>query len=272
MPLRNGNGLCSLAECETYMLKKLLVKFPKTGKGKDTLEPGKDIWSAFRPCYIRAFKDAADFGVDTGAVIKGTKDATNDDFVTIDEFRVFNAYVCVYATMFDAFAKIDGGGAGRDANDDGRLEMGEWVKGYKNVGPFGFVAFRGIYDMKKKQAKEIFAAIDDNGGGIFLLDEFCTYIKEKEIAEDTTLGKCLNEEAPAPDREKLEAMQKEAEEKEAARIRKRDTPIMTTSFGLSICRGASKELLQFIEVFAPMAEKTEEAEEAREEGFVLADP
>ena len=64
MPLRNGNGLCSLAECETYMLKKLLVKFPKTGKGKDTLEPGKDIWSAFRPCYIRAFKDAADFGAE----------------------------------------------------------------------------------------------------------------------------------------------------------------------------------------------------------------
>ena len=71
---------------------------------------------------------------------------------------------------------------------------------------------------------------------------------------------------------KRRLMQKEAEEKEAARIRKRDTPIMTTSFGLSICRGASKELLQFIEVFAPMAEKTEEAEEAREEGFVLADP
>ena len=37
---------------------------------------------AFR-CYIRAFKDAADYGIDTGSIIAGTKGATNDDFVTV---------------------------------------------------------------------------------------------------------------------------------------------------------------------------------------------
>ena len=49
----NGNGLCSLAECETFLMKALVAKFPKTGKGKAMKEPGKDIWDAFRPCYIR---------------------------------------------------------------------------------------------------------------------------------------------------------------------------------------------------------------------------
>ena len=62
------------------------------------------------------------------------------------------------------------------------------------------------------------------------------------------------------------------EAKDAAAREKRDKVILQTSFGLKLCRGVSKELRQFIEVFAPMAEKTEEAEEARKEGFVLADP
>jgi hypothetical protein len=31
----NGNGLCSLAELETFVLKSLMTKYPKTGKGKN---------------------------------------------------------------------------------------------------------------------------------------------------------------------------------------------------------------------------------------------
>jgi hypothetical protein len=54
----NGNGLCSLAEIEGFVLKTLLAAHPKTGKGDDTKEPGRDIFDAFRPCYIRAFNDA----------------------------------------------------------------------------------------------------------------------------------------------------------------------------------------------------------------------
>ena len=64
----NGNGLCSLAELETWVLGVLVGKFPKTGKGKDMKEPGKDIWDAFRPCYLRSFKDAADYAKDDGTV------------------------------------------------------------------------------------------------------------------------------------------------------------------------------------------------------------
>jgi hypothetical protein len=114
----NGNGLCSLAELETFVLKRLTATFPRTGKGRELKEPGKDIFDAFRPSYIRAFSDAKDYKADDGAKIKGTKKATADDFVSAEEFRLFCAYLCVYAAMGDAFSKIDGGGAGRDANDD----------------------------------------------------------------------------------------------------------------------------------------------------------
>ena len=99
----NGNGLCSLAELETWMLAVLMAKHPKNPKKKDSkgnpLERGKDLWDAFRPSYIRAFNDAKDFKADTGKVIEGTKSATDDDFVSKGEFRLFCAYVCIYASM-----------------------------------------------------------------------------------------------------------------------------------------------------------------------------
>jgi len=107
-----------LAELETFVLKTLVTKYPKTGKGKEMKEPGKDIFTAFRPSNLRAFSDAKDYKADTGAKIKGAKKATADDFVSVEEFRLFGAYLCIYAAMSDAFSKIDGGGAGRDANDD----------------------------------------------------------------------------------------------------------------------------------------------------------
>ena len=95
----NGNGLCSLAELETWVLKALLAKYPNTGKGKDLKTPGRDLWDAYRPCYIRAFKDAADYAKDEGVTIKGTKSAKQDDFVDKKEFRLFVIYVCIYAAM-----------------------------------------------------------------------------------------------------------------------------------------------------------------------------
>ena len=93
----NGNGLCSLAELETWVLGVLVGKFPKDKKsGK---EPGKDLWDAFRPSYIKAFSDAKDYSHDDGSKIAGTKSAKADDFVSKGEFRLFCAYLCIYAAM-----------------------------------------------------------------------------------------------------------------------------------------------------------------------------
>ena len=86
----NGNGLCSLAELEAWILQSLTQAYPK--KRRDDPDRGRDIWTAFRPAYIRAFKDAADYEADDGATIKGTKSAKQDDFVSKEEFRLFCAY------------------------------------------------------------------------------------------------------------------------------------------------------------------------------------
>ena len=152
-------------------------------------EHGKDLFKAFRPSYIRAFKDAADYAKDDGVTIKGTKNATQDDFVSKEEFKYFCIYVLIYAAMFDAFAKIDGGGAGRDAHDDKRLELHEWLEGFKSVSKHGFVALKSIAD--KKEAEKLFKEIDDNGGGIVLLDEWCFWLKQGEVRAGTEVGQLL---------------------------------------------------------------------------------
>jgi uncharacterized membrane protein YgcG len=125
----NGNGLCSLAELEGFVLKTLLAAFPKDkkGRGKDNVGGGgssslakgrgvrgsqggggggdgeevrgRVLFDAFRPCYLRAFSDAKDYKADLGKVISGTKAATADDFVSKGEFRFFCAYLCIYAAM-----------------------------------------------------------------------------------------------------------------------------------------------------------------------------
>jgi hypothetical protein len=91
--------------------------------------------------------------------------------------------------QYDAFAMIDGGGSGRDKNDDNRIDIYEWLAGYKNVVDHGFVGLQGIAD--KAEAFEIFKKIDDNGGGQILLDEWCLFLKNCEVAMGTSMGGLL---------------------------------------------------------------------------------
>jgi hypothetical protein len=84
---------------------------------------------------------------------------------------------------------IDGGGAGRDINDDNRMELNEWLAGYSNVIDHGFVALQGI--STKAEALAVFKMMDDNGGGMVLLDEWSFFLKNCEIAADTPIGKLL---------------------------------------------------------------------------------
>ena len=197
----NGNGLCSLAELETWVLARLMEKYPKDKTKKDhrgdPLEYGKDLFEAFRPSYIRAFNDAKDYKADSGAVLEGTKTSTADDFVSKGEFRLFNAYLCVYGAMFDAFAKIDGGGAGRDAGDDRRMELKEWLAGYKGAAGYGFGCLDGIKD--DKAATALFKKMDSDGAGMVLLGEFSDFIKNEEIKAGTAVGKLLDEDEAPPE-------------------------------------------------------------------------
>ena len=72
--------------------------------------------------------------------------------------------------MFDAFAKIDGGGSGRDANDDSRIEQSEWVAGYSGVTGHGFVGLASVVD--GASALHVFKKMDADGAGMVLLGEW----------------------------------------------------------------------------------------------------
>ena len=63
--------------------------------------------------------------------------------------------------LASCFVHSDGGGAGRDANDDKRIELNEWMKGYKTVQDHGLVGLAKV--ATKKQAEKVFNTIDDNG-------------------------------------------------------------------------------------------------------------
>jgi hypothetical protein len=54
----------------------------------------------------------------------------------------------------------------------------------------GFAALMGRCD-SKKAAEALFGEIDDNGGGIILLDEWCEFLKKGEVAAGTEVGKLL---------------------------------------------------------------------------------
>ena len=249
----NGNGLCSLAELEGFVLGTLVTKFPKDPKKKDhrgdPLEYGKDLFDAFRPSYIRAFNDAKDYKADTGKVLAGMKKATNDDFVSFGEFKYFCEYVCIYGGMFDAFAKIDGGGAGRDANDDRKMDLKEWLAGYPKCKGYGFVGLDSIKD--DKEATAIFKKkMDDNGGGIVLLDEFSEYLKDEEVKAGTAMGELLSaDEVAVPQVEEVVV---------------EEDPTGGN--------GPTVVYQKFCDVFQPYVGDTEDAMALRKRSFRAADP
>jgi len=55
---------------------------------------------------------------------------------------------------------------------------------------YGFLALSDVGSAE--DAKALFEAVDDNGGGVVLLDEWCAYLKATEVAANTPMGFLLN--------------------------------------------------------------------------------
>jgi len=204
----NGNGYVSLAEtgkwiqnqCIHSCLEEAKLSDRGTGKtGKKSLgkkkvraaqDEGTRLYKLFYPCYIRAFLDAADIG--KNGAVRGTKSATKDDYVQRNEFRFLCVYICVYALMYDAFAIVDGGSAGRTKDDDRRISKAELesscrkFKGHPLVG-VGMLGMPSSYGNIDK----IFTSMDADGKGKVLLNEWCAWLEEQESKNNTKLGRLL---------------------------------------------------------------------------------
>lgn len=179
----NGSNMISLAESELFVKSSLDKLYPK-----DRVEL---LFKAYRPSYIYAFNNAKNIHCGNKEILPGAKTATEDDYVSFAEFRVFTLYLRIYATMFDAFADIDGGTEGISEDDDRRIDRDEFFRWFKaSGGGPKFKAFEGV-DTEEK-AEELFLSLDEDSSGKIIFSEWCRSIKEYEMVENTSIGELLS--------------------------------------------------------------------------------
>lgn len=185
----NGNGHVSLAEAGGWIKNHLADTF-------GSADIGTDLYKYFYPCFIRAFKDAADYGEAKSIAQKGVTanakyfgTATTDDYVQFFEFRLLCTYLVLYAVIWETFTAIDGGGGGSEPADR-RISLKEWENKIGNFKkhPLLSVSVTANADDQKK----VFAKMDADGKGMVLLSEFCMFIEDREFNLKSNWGKLLN--------------------------------------------------------------------------------
>ncbi len=170
----NGTGQCSLAEIDSFINFVLKNDY---GRREGTM-----IFKRFRAAYIHAYNRAKDLKTHCST-------GSDHDYVSFPEFRILNAYLCIYAAMLDCFQMVDGNGAGIDANDDRRVEKNEWIEGYTEFKNSGFVALARV--KSEESALAAFNVMDADGQGVVRFIEFCDWIRDAEISNSTSLGRLL---------------------------------------------------------------------------------
>lgn len=114
----------------------------------------------------------------------------DDDYVTQREFRLLICYLSLYATMYELFALVDGGGEGVTEDDDSRISKAEWDAAVPALqAATAWAPFVALQALKADGAD--FERIDANGGGFILLTELCEWIEEAEKAAKTPIGALL---------------------------------------------------------------------------------
>lgn len=166
----NGSGECSLAEVDAFVLDNL--------KGDYGPKLGPKLFKQFRPSYIVAYNAAKD--------LKSSAKGNDDDYINFSEFRVLNVYLCLYACMLDAFSTADGGGAGVSAEDDRRMSKDEWMNAFDHMKTRGF---KGLHKLETEDdAIAAFHAMDEDGSGIVLFQDFCNYVSAEEVESGSKVG------------------------------------------------------------------------------------
>lgn len=190
----NGNGLVSLAETGKFV-QDHLKNFYTSGDNKHLGVPVDEagaLYKRYYPCFIRAFNDAADYGPATKLKLQheysNTK-TTGDDYVEFKEFRLLLTYLCIYASIFEAFGTCDGNGKGFDATDDRRISQDEWATHCKALCGHPLLS---LSMSANADPAAVFGAMDSDGKGKVLLGEFSKYIEDYEFSLCTRWGKLLN--------------------------------------------------------------------------------
>jgi len=175
----NGNGHSSLAEVEVFINHTLVKAFPLKSPKPDQL------FRKFRKSFLYAFNAARSLHASDENDDKEAQEA-NDAYLTFPEFRMFNAYLCVYAGMLDGFFAIDGT---VDEYTDNKIDRAEFVKSFKYVNAHGFSTMVMKTD---KEARDLFTAVDADGSGKIAYNEWFEHIAKAESEENTKVGRLLS--------------------------------------------------------------------------------
>ena len=110
------------------------------------------LWPSLnnKPALMRAYKAA---------------DKNRNGFINRREFRLLLEYLMYFNDLWSKFEEIDGGQGG-----DRRLDLGEFQNGCAVCG----------LSISASEAQAEFEAMDENGGGFVLFDEFCAWIARRQ--------------------------------------------------------------------------------------------
>ena len=169
---QNRTGYVSLAETEIF-IKHALTKAMQKDKAKE-------MFLRFRKSYIKAFTKAKSLH-DTDESKK--RGSLGGEYVTFAEFRLFNAYLCIYGVLWDAFSRIN--------PESDRIDFSEFIGSYHDVRDYGFVALSSI--SSSDQAAVIYDEFDVDDSKQISYQEWCSYILDAEAEEGTELGKLMGD-------------------------------------------------------------------------------
>jgi hypothetical protein len=139
---RNGNGFCSLAECDAGI--------------KDIL-PNCLLFAS--PVILRAFQAARTLSEREG----------DADFLDFSEFRMFLSYLKEFGLLWQTFDQIDSEG-----EKDRRISFHEFLQAHTK--------FVKDFELQLDESAEAtFASIDTNGGGFILFVEFVDWAVQQKL-------------------------------------------------------------------------------------------
>ena len=116
-----------------------------------------DVFNA-KPAIHRAFKYAKNYSK-SGNV--------GDDYVELSEFRIFLLSLRQYFEYYEAFSRVD-------QDSDNRIEFNEFLAAQPKIEKW----------VGSINPENEFNAIDKNGGGFVLFDEFCDWAIKKQLDLD----------------------------------------------------------------------------------------